>query len=71
VKQKVSVVLPPLVLVAHGAAATERGAMTPIEAKTNKASGKAIAIDRILRISFLHRGVGSIVCNRAAMRSAR
>jgi hypothetical protein len=42
--------MPPLVAVAHGAAATESGATTPTEAKTNAASGKAIATDRILRI---------------------
>jgi len=52
VKQNVSVVTPALVLVAHGAAATESGARTPTVAKTSTANGKAIAADRILRISL-------------------
>jgi hypothetical protein len=47
----VTVVLPPLVLVPHGAAATDRGANTPTEAKTSAADEKAIATDRMLRMS--------------------
>jgi hypothetical protein len=47
----VIVVLPPLVMDPHGAAATDRGATTPIDAKTSTADEKAIATDRILRIS--------------------
>jgi hypothetical protein len=69
VKQKVSVVTPPLVLVAHGAAATESGESTPIEAKTKAANGKAIATDRILRISFLHRGSNGIFSRRPRKRA--
>jgi hypothetical protein len=59
------------VVVAHGAAATDSGARTPTVAKTNAANGKAIATDRIFRISFLHRGLDSVVDSGAAMRSAR
>ena len=57
VKQKVTVVMPPLVLVEHGAAATGSG---PTDAKANKAREKAIAVDRILRISFLHPALDNI-----------
>jgi len=50
VKQNVTVVTPPEVLVAHGAAATDSGDTTPTDAKTSTANGKAIATDRILCI---------------------